>query len=64
MALEDIHVKLEEEQLKRLRRLCTHRGDLTYHIQEAVKGYVEQKELEMDFVRRAREERKEGRGDV
>jgi hypothetical protein len=39
--LKDIHIFLEEEDLEEFKkRLCTHKGDLTWHLQCAVKEYL------------------------
>jgi predicted transcriptional regulator len=42
--LRDIHIKIDQETLERVRKLCTHKGDLTWHLQQAVLQYLEKKE--------------------
>ena len=42
--LRDIHILIEEEDLNRIKKLCTHKGDLTWHLQQAVKSYLIVKE--------------------
>jgi hypothetical protein len=48
MALRDIHTFIEEEEYKRLKALCTHRGDLTWHISLAVKAYIRSQEEKLE----------------
>ena len=40
----DIHIKLDVEDIERLKKFCLHRGDLTFLISQAVKMYVERLE--------------------
>jgi hypothetical protein len=42
--LRNIHILIEEEDLNRIKKLCTHKGDLTWHLQQAVKHYLIPKE--------------------
>ena len=51
--LADIHVKLEVEDIERLKKFCLHRGDLTFLISQAVKTYVEklEKQTEREDIR-------------
>jgi len=39
MATRDIHVKVEEDDLQRLKKFCLHRGDMTFLISQAIKYY-------------------------
>jgi hypothetical protein len=36
--LKDIHFRIDEETFKRLKKIC--KGDMTYHLQRAVKAYL------------------------
>jgi hypothetical protein len=45
--LVDKHIKMENVDLERLKRLCTHRGDLSYIINKAIKMYLELAEREI-----------------
>jgi hypothetical protein len=38
LKLKDIHFRVDEETLKRLKKIC--KGDMTYHLQRAVKAYL------------------------
>ena len=51
--LADIHIKLEVEDIERLKKFCLHRGDLTFLISQAVKAYVEklEKQTEREDIR-------------
>lgn len=42
--MKDIHIKISEEDYQRLIRLCLHKGDLTFILQQAVKKYLDVKE--------------------
>lgn len=42
--LVDIHVKVEKEELERLKKFCLHRGDLTFLVGLAIKYYVKRLE--------------------
>jgi hypothetical protein len=42
--LRDIHIRIDQETLARVRRLCLHKGDLTWHLQQSVKQYLEKME--------------------
>ena len=55
----DKHIKLEVEDLERLKRLCLHKGDLSYHINCAIKSYLVEKEEEERELVKLRLEKKE-----
>ncbi len=44
----DVHVKLEIEDVERLKKFCLHRGDLTFLISQSVKRYVKKLEEQTD----------------
>ena len=45
MKLRDIHIKVSEVDYERLIRLCLHKGDLTFILQQAVKKYLDMREV-------------------
>ena len=49
----DIHIKLDVEDIERLKKFCLHRGDLTFLISQAVKTYAEklEKQTEREDIR-------------
>jgi len=58
MASRDIHIKVEEEDLQRLKKFCLHRGDMTFLISQAIKYYGKKLETqgEKEDARVLREE--------
>ena len=42
--MKDIHVRLSNENYVRLLKLCLHKGDMTYFLQQAVDRYLAWKE--------------------
>jgi hypothetical protein len=38
--LRDIHFKIDEETFNKLKKICIYKGDMTYHLQHAVKAYL------------------------
>ena len=43
--LKDIHIKVSETDYERLTRLCLHKGDMTFILQQAVKKYLDVREV-------------------
>jgi hypothetical protein len=60
--LQDIHFKVEIEDLKRLKRFCLHRGDLTFLINQAVKRFVGKLEEAEGKMESSKEAKTNGEG--
>jgi hypothetical protein len=47
-----VHILIEEKDWEELRRLCTHKGDLTWHIRLAIRGYLNYRRDEVEKAKK------------